>query len=52
METEWVRTIRVQGEEQKIAFFFKQWRGVQKHRFGRVLDNKTYDEYPNLSCLI
>ncbi|MGE8022118.1 DUF5131 family protein [Peribacillus frigoritolerans] len=52
MEAEWVRTIRDQCEEQRIAFFFKQWGGVQKHRFGRVLDNKTYDEYPNLSCLI
>ncbi|MED3954668.1 phage Gp37/Gp68 family protein [Priestia aryabhattai] len=49
MEAEWVRTIRDQCKEMKVAFFFKQWGGVQKHRFGRELDNKTYDEFPNLN---
>jgi protein gp37 len=46
MEADWVRSIRNQCIQQKVAFFFKQWGGVQKHRFGRVLDNRTYDEYP------
>ncbi|CAK6481227.1 phage Gp37/Gp68 family protein [Peribacillus simplex] len=46
MEADWVRSIRDQCENQNVAFFFKQWGGVQKHRFGRELDNRTYDEYP------
>ncbi|WP_342603834.1 phage Gp37/Gp68 family protein [Peribacillus sp. FSL E2-0159] len=47
MEADWVRSIRDQCKTQKVAFFFKQWGGVQKHRYGRELDNRTYDEYPN-----
>ncbi|MCI1696777.1 DUF5131 family protein [Aneurinibacillus aneurinilyticus] len=46
MEADWVRSIRNQCQQQQVAFFFKQWGGVQKHRTGRILDNKTYDEYP------
>ncbi|MCA1036595.1 phage Gp37/Gp68 family protein [Bacillus infantis] len=46
MEESWVRSIRDQCQDQEVAFFFKQWGGVQKHRFGRELDNRTYDEYP------
>lgn len=46
MEANWVRSIRDQCHEQNVAFFFKQWGGVQKHRTGRVLDNRTWDEYP------
>ena len=49
MNAEWVRSIRDQCKKQNVPFFFKQWGGVQKHRFGRELDNKTYDEYPNVS---
>ncbi|MGO4890337.1 DUF5131 family protein [Anaerobacillus sp. MEB173] len=48
MEADWVRDIRDQCKEQKVAFFFKQWGGVQKHRTGRLLDDKVYDEYPEL----
>ncbi|WP_454862273.1 DUF5131 family protein [Peribacillus frigoritolerans] len=47
MEADWVRSIRDQCKTQKVAFFFKQWGGVQKHRYGRELDNRTYDEYPD-----
>ncbi|MGQ7280007.1 DUF5131 family protein [Brevibacillus thermoruber] len=46
MKEEWVRSIMHQCKEQNVAFFFKQWGGVQKHRTGRLLDGKTYDEYP------
>ncbi|MDQ7861160.1 DUF5131 family protein [Peribacillus frigoritolerans] len=52
MEADWVRSIRDQCKTQKVAFFFKQWGGVQKHRYGRELDNRTYDEYPMKSLLI
>lgn len=46
MKSEWAKDIRNQCKEQNVAFFFKQWGGVQKHRNGRTLDNKTYDEFP------
>jgi protein gp37 len=29
-----------------MAFFFKQWGGVQKHRTGRELFGRTFDEMP------
>ncbi|PID03809.1 hypothetical protein CSV67_03985 [Sporosarcina sp. P2] len=32
MKDEWVLSIRDQCKTQNIAFFFKQWGGVQKHR--------------------
>jgi protein gp37 len=47
MNPEWVRSIRDQCISQNIAFFFKQWGGVQKHRTGRILDGRTWDEYPD-----
>lgn len=46
MSDDWVRSIRDQCQEHQVAFFFKQWGGVQKHRTGRLLDGRTYDEFP------
>ncbi|BCV20693.1 DUF5131 family protein [Moorella sp. Hama-1] len=46
METQWVRDIHNKCSTQNVSFFFKQWGGVQKHKNGRVLDNQTWDEYP------
>ena len=48
MLADWVRRIRSQCLEQKVAFFFKQWGGRDKKRTGRLLDGKTYDEFPAL----
>jgi protein gp37 len=47
MKIEWVRAIFKKCRKAKAAFFFKQWGGVQKHRTGRLLGGKTYDEMPN-----
>jgi protein gp37 len=47
MEADWVRSIRDQCIEQRVAFFFKQWGGVQKHRTGRTLDDLIWNEFPN-----
>lgn len=44
----WVRGIRDQCGEQGVAFFFKQWGGVRKHATGRVLDGRTWDEFPRI----
>jgi protein gp37 len=47
MEEKWVLQILDQCLEQKVPFFFKQWGGVQKFRNGRILQGKTWDEYPH-----
>jgi protein gp37 len=46
MKKEWVISIRRQCRDQRVPFFFKQWGGVRKKQNGRLLDNRTYDEYP------
>jgi protein gp37 len=43
---DWVKSVRNQCRRANIAFFFKQWGGVQKKRSGRLLDGRTYDEMP------
>ncbi len=43
----WVRNIRKQCREQNVAFFFKQWGGVNKKKNGRILDGQTWDEMPS-----
>lgn len=50
MKREWVIDVRRQCRAAGVAFFFKQWGGVNKKRTGRVLDGRTYDEMPTLSC--
>ena len=49
MKREWVVSIRRQCREQGVPFFFKQWGGVRKAKNGRLLDGRTYDEYPERS---
>lgn len=48
LEVSWVREIRDQCISQQVPFFFKQWGGVRKHRTGRVLDGRTWDEFPHV----
>ncbi len=43
---DWVDSILSQCEAAGVAFFFKQWGGTRKHRTGRVLNGRTYDEMP------
>src|SRR5206468_23593 len=47
----WVTDIRDQCRACGIAFFFKQWGGVQKSLTGRVLDGRTWGEVPDTSTL-
>jgi len=44
----WVKDIRDQCVASGVAFFFKQWGGTRKNRTGRVLDGRTWDEYPRI----
>lgn len=47
MEERWVRSIQEQCKAQEVPFFFKQWGGVQKARAGRMLGDRTWDEFPS-----
>jgi protein gp37 len=49
MSPEWVDSIIRQCRARGVAFFFKQWGGVQKHRTGRTLRGRTYDEMPRVA---
>jgi protein gp37 len=42
----WVADIRDQCIRSGVAFFFKQWGGVNKKRTGRELEGRTWDEMP------
>lgn len=48
MDESWVRSIRRQCRAHDVPFFFKQWGGVRKKLAGRLLDDRTYDEFPHL----
>lgn len=46
IDPEWVRDIRDQCLDAGVAFFFKQWGGVNKKRRGRELDGKFWNQMP------
>jgi len=48
MRLEWVLSIKEQCERAGVAFFFKQWGGVRKHRNGRLLLGKEYNDMPEI----
>ncbi|MGQ9479788.1 DUF5131 family protein [Chloroflexus sp.] len=47
MQAAWVRDIRDQCIRAGVPFFFKQWGGPVKKRTGRLLDGRTWDEWPS-----
>ena len=49
MARSWVESIRDQCRRARVPFFFKQWGGVQKKRAGRLLGDRTYDEFPEVA---
>jgi protein gp37 len=46
MLEKWVVSVRDQCHESHVPFFFKQWGGVRKAKYGRLLEGRTYDQYP------
>jgi protein gp37 len=46
MKAEWAISVREQCERSGVAFFFKQWGGARKKLAGRILDGRTYNEFP------
>jgi protein gp37 len=45
---EWVRDIRDRCQAAGVAFFHKQWGGRTPKAGGRLLDGRTWDEFPHL----
>lgn len=43
---EWVTDLRDQCAAAGVAFFFKQWGGVNKKKNGRLLQGRVWDEMP------
>jgi protein gp37 len=46
MEKNWVTSLLQQCRDAMVPFFFKQWGGRQKSKSGRLLNGRTYDEFP------
>jgi protein gp37 len=46
MNIQWVRAIRDQCVAAGVPLFFKQWGGSNKKRMGRVLDGRTWNQFP------
>lgn len=52
VDVAWARELRDRCEDEGVAFFWKQWGGFTPKRGGRLLDGRTWDEYPvELSAL-
>jgi protein gp37 len=47
----WVTDIRDQCVQGGVAFFFKQWGGVNKKKTGRELEGRTWNQKPELAVL-
>ena len=43
----WFRGLRDQCLSSEVSFHFKQWGGKNKKKTGRILDGRTWDEWPN-----
>jgi len=48
IQPDWIRKIRDQCLRTNIPFFFKQWGGKNKKKNGRLLDGRTWEEFPGL----
>jgi protein gp37 len=44
----WVHELRDRCLTARVAFFFKQWGGPTPKAGGRLLDGRTWDQYPPL----
>jgi protein gp37 len=52
VDSAWVTEIRDQCVRAGVAFFFKQWGGVQKKKTGRTLEGRTWDQMPTDAELV
>jgi protein gp37 len=49
MKREWVREVRDQCRDKKVAFFFKQWGGLRPKTGGRKLDGREWSQFPQVT---
>jgi protein gp37 len=49
MEPWWAEELRDSCQLHGVAFFFKQWGGKRKKQTGRLLGDRTWDDYPLLT---
>ncbi len=49
MKEEWVIDLKNICVDKQIPFFFKQWGGTNKKKTGRLLENKEWNEMPNVT---
>ncbi len=49
MKREWALQLRDRCRKAGVAFFFKQWGGVDKKKAGRLLDGRTWNEMPKVA---
>jgi len=47
VKEEWIQEIIKQCEEQNVKIFFKQWGGFRPKSNGRIINGRTYDEFPD-----
>jgi protein gp37 len=52
MNERWIWDIKQQCEDEGVAFFFKQWGGVNKKKSGRLLGKRTYDKMPSVKTQV
>ncbi|MDD2509979.1 MAG: DUF5131 family protein [Syntrophomonas sp.] len=48
IKTDWVLSIKDSCDYQGLAFYFKQWGGVNKKKNGRKLLGRTWDDMPKV----
>ena len=46
VKKEWIEEIIEQAQQQNVKIFFKQWGGKTPKSRGRIINGKTYDEFP------
>jgi protein gp37 len=51
-DPEWVRSLRDRCQKEGVAFFHKQWGGRTPKAGGRLLDGRTWDEFPEASLAV
>ncbi|MEV7292738.1 phage Gp37/Gp68 family protein [Streptomyces microflavus] len=52
IEESWVTSLRDQCVEADVPFFFKQWGGPTPKAGGRLLQGRTWDEYPKAKSAV
>lgn len=51
MNVAWVNSLHESCGRQGVAFFFKQWGGTRKKSTGRILNDRTWDDYPSMAAI-